>query len=359
MIDDKGNLIAVTLFESYLSHYLIKNSHHFEAVYQKILLLLQEIEELNKNNSSFDRIMFNINSLLEQQYQYNSIEQLRKNFNLFAANYFIKLFCEYIVHNPKLTLVLPAASLGVNTSSSSCSATLFQPDVKERAQISTYLRTPNLFQPENRGVVDADIDEVDDVIATRKFGITTIEHTPDNLITYFDKAHEPSQFFYIPSRTSNVGKWFAFHNLPIISGTSGSACDLLMLVSSLLSLFRDEVQLLMIACAATLVAKGHHSYFEIMILLEKCGFKFESTQTLFEFYEQTLPKSITSNDSYLQFKRAPEGKILLEGITDDLNFNADCIDLPSVSIGNLTFNTNDAVLLSNTQGEESITIPRM
>lgn len=145
--------------------------------------------------------------------------------------------------------------------------------------------------------------------------------------------YEPSQFSYKPNRESNVGKWFSKHNLPIISGASGSAIDNLALIFSLIKPTHSEIQLLMISLAATLIAKGHHSYFEIIILLDGYGFSLKSVNTLFDFYEQTLPRSIILSESYLRFTNSLKGAKLLEGISDDLEFDDDFQKLPILSIG--------------------------
>jgi hypothetical protein len=89
----------------------------------------------------------------------------------------------------------------------------------------------------------------------------------------------------------------------------------------------------MISLAATLIAKGHHSYFEIMFLLEDYGLGLKSAESLFDFYEQTLPKSITLNDSYIKFKNSSSGSKLLDGISDDLSIGGSVQMLPSLSIG--------------------------
>lgn len=68
-----------------------------------------------------------------------------------------------------------------------------------------------------------------------------------------------------------------------------------------------------------LVAKGHHSFFESMILLN------ESVQV--------IPQQITESESYQQFKESKQGRVLLQGINDDLEDEVECEHLLSLGIG--------------------------
>lgn len=329
--DDKGNLIKVTFFESYLSKYLIEHPEYFIDVYQKILNFIQQMEQLNQHNPAVERTLFSIFSILRYDYPHSSLTDLKEQFDLVAVNSFIKLFCDCILNNQALDLTFPEqADNNVLINAGFFKEKAPSPIPKRRhSQILAQLRVPLLFELTSRGVNATDAE----LVETRKLGITALECTPKDLSCYFARNYEPSQFLYTPDRTSNVGKWFARHNLPIISGTSGSICDDLALALAFLNLTQEEIRILFLGRAATLVAKGHHSFFESMILLNESGLRLQSTKTLYEFYEQTIPQSIINSESFQDFKKSSQGMVLLEGINDDLDHDDQCEHLLTVSIG--------------------------
>lgn len=333
MKDSKGNLIKVTLFESYLSKYLIEHPEYFIGVYQKILGFIQQIEQLNQANAAFERTMFALFSLLTHEHPHKNLDDLIQQFDLIAVNSFLKLFCDNILNNKAFELKIPNVEQTNNNTLSSIGFFKEKPPSPEskrrHSQILAQLRVPSLFDANARGVVE--VDEPKQLV-TRKLGIAALKHTPDNLRCYFAKKYQPSQFFYTPERESNVGKWFTRHNLPIISGTSGSICDDLALALAFLNLSPEELRLLMLGRAAMLVAKGHHSFFESMIVLNETGFKLQSQKTLFEFYQQMIPQQIIDSDSYQQFKDSEQGMVLLQGIQDDLADELECEHLLSLNI---------------------------
>ncbi len=333
MKDVNGNLIFVTVFESYLSKFLSENVHYFEPVYQKVLSALQEVILLNQPDNTFDRVMFTINSLVRSEYHdFKGLQDLKENFNLFTTNYYIKLLCENVLKS-NLVKVLPTCPpiKEIPSLSVLCQHALFK-HPKNKKQLSTFLKPEALFHEDNRGV--SVLDDVS-IISTRKLGIATLEHTPEDLVDYFPEPHESAQFEYTPNRMSNVGKWMSKYNLPIISGTSGSAREYLSTLLEFVKLEPMEIRLLLVSQAATLVAKGHHSYFEVIILLDRFGFKLQDVPDLYSFYEQTLPKSIVVSDLYQQFKHSKVGATLLENISADADADADCQskELPTLMIG--------------------------
>lgn len=366
MKDSNGNLIKVTLFESYLTKFLIEHPDFFKSTYLKIFSQIQNIYALNEKVASFHRATYSIESLFQAEYSsYKNIADICQKFDLFAAGYYLKLYCDAILvpdlienyQEQQAFDKIPSLSL-------LCQYTLFN-QKSTRNHVYNYLKNPFLFDETNRGVVikgyddddenDEDennepsqfsylldlkyeIQEEEDVeqttnLKTRKLGIAEINSTPKDLIEYFEKSHEPSQFSYVPDRQSNVGKWLTHHNLPIITGSSGTARDFLGQLLKIVKLDPNEIQLLIISLAATLVAKGHHSYFEVMIILDRFGFKLTSTSDLLAFYEQTLPQTILTNPEYMEFKNSENGAFLLKDIVSQLDDSPDCLELPKITIG--------------------------
>lgn len=333
MKDSLGNIISATLFESYLSQYLIEHPEYFEPVYQKILASIEAINAQNATDPLHDRMMYNITSLMMQEFkEFENIQSLREKPNLFTINYFFKSFCDSFLKTGKVKVSYERKpSDQIPSLSSLCLHSLFRSPSGSKALYS-YMRPKELFHENNRG---ARLAEKPSNESTRKLGITTIETTPEELLLYFPEPYQPSQFEYVPNRKSNVGKWMDKYNLPIISGSSGSAVDYLCSLISLVELEPGEIKLLLIGLAATLVAKGHHSYFEIIIIMDRFGFKLRDTTDLYSFYEQTLPKEIVLSESYQQFKNSKVGTSLLNGITVGCEQSNSSRMLPDLSIAAL------------------------
>ncbi|MFA6303588.1 MAG: hypothetical protein WC627_10740 [Legionella sp.] len=330
MKDSQGNLINVTIFESYFSKYLIEHPDFFKPVYMKIIDSIQELTLLNSSNSKFDRVIFSIFSILPSEFAgYNTIDDLKSKFNLFACNYFFKLFCDRILPL-QLISVFPQKKPTSTILSLSvlCQLSLFKQNPTINP-LSPFLKPTDLFQERNRGAL---LIPQEHIITTRKLGITTLETTPTELINYFPEPYEPSQFEYRPNRKSNVGRWLSKYNLPIISGSSGSARDLLNLILKFIHLETSEIKLLLISQAAVLVAQGHHSYFEVMLFLDRIGCKFQDAPDLMRFYEQTIPVSIKTSDSYLQFKNSEFGSIRLENLPKNSDTDNNFKELPLINI---------------------------
>lgn len=193
--------------------------------------------------------------------------------------------------------------------------------------VDSIICSPLLFDETNRGVI-----ELDDVspVETKKLGICDTENTPEDLIDYFENPIDPPQNWYAPDLESSVGRWFANYKLPIITGASGTARDCISKMGQIHAFDKEELRVVKTGLAAALVAQGHHSYFEIFIVLVPRGFPLEKTKTMFDFYAQTLPKSILESDDFKQFKASNAiAKTLM-----DTSFDGDepCIEgLPSLS----------------------------
>ena len=57
--------------------------------------------------------------------------------------------------------------------------------------------------------------------------------------------------------------------------------------------------------AVYMVALGHHSFFEVMLVADKVGLKLQEKDTLLDFYLQCIPQSIQQSP---QFKSFIDGK---------------------------------------------------
>ncbi|KTD65004.1 hypothetical protein [Legionella shakespearei] len=329
MKDSEGNIIEITLFESYLAKYLIEHPEFFTPVYEKILKGLEAIHELNKSDRNYDRIMYSLHTVMKDEYkEFKGLQFLKDSPDLFKINYFLKLYCDYFLKADKIKHVPEAPKSHIPTLTELCLYSLFKSQ-SGRKSLASHLRPKELFHENNRGAKST---ESDNLQTTRKLGITTIENTPQDLNAYFPESYSPAQFEYKPDRNSNVGRWMTQRNFPIISGSSGSACDYLSYLITAIPLEPREIKLLFVSVAATLIAKGHHSYFEVMILLDRFGFKLHDAEDFYSFYEQMLPKEIVSSESYQEFKHSAVGARLLEGIHFEPEENRPSRMLPELFI---------------------------
>lgn len=330
MKDSEGNIIEVTLFESYLAKYLIEHPEFFTPVYEKILKSLEAIHELNTPDSNYDRLMYSLYSVMKDQFPgFKGLQFLKDSPDLFAMNYFLKLYCDYFLKTDKIRFFPERAKLPASSLTELCLYSLFKSQ-SSRKSLAAYLRPKELFHENNRG---AKATESESLPVTRKLGIATAENTPPNLNSYFSEPYSPAQFEYKPNRESNVGRWMTKHNFPIISGTSGSAGDYLTYLISAIPLNPREIKLLFVSVAATLIAKGHHSYFEVMLLLDRFGTKFQDAPDFYSLYEHMLPQEIVASDSYQEFKHSMVGAQLLDGIQFDPEESRPSKMLSSLSLG--------------------------
>lgn len=328
-LDKNGNYISVTLFESYLSKCLVElPEKYFKPVFVKLLMGVKEVIELNRHDRGFDRLVFVVDSLMYQRFKdYKGLVNLIELFDVFMASEYLKIFSDSILKNGKIQhYPKEEPSHGLPSLKSLCKLSMFK-DLASKQSFQSFLKPDALFLERNRGAI---LKSKVSKIRTRKLGVCTIANTPSELLHYFPHEEQPAQLDFVPDRKSNVGRWLMQLNLPIISGTSGSARDFLELSFSFAFLNREETQLMMVALAAVMVAKGHHSYFEVMIMMDRTGCKLKLTDDLYSFYEQTIPQSILESEEFQAFKESKSGAQLLDGF-DCHNHKAPFQELPVFS----------------------------
>lgn len=91
--DEKDNYIEVTLFESYLSLFIVNHPEFYRDIYFKLFDAIETFIKANRNCKQADYCLKNIFSDLDRQWPgCNSFANLKKNFSLPAADTCIK-FC--------------------------------------------------------------------------------------------------------------------------------------------------------------------------------------------------------------------------------------------------------------------------
>ena len=110
-----------------------------------------------------------------------------------------------------------------------------------------------------------------------------------------------ARFLYRPDESSFVANWLRDRHLPVIAGSSGSTEMLFSRVMPLVELTNEDIQMLVFAQACSMLANGHHSLFEALLVADHFGLKLSNKETLLEFYLQCVPEKIRTDQSFIEF----------------------------------------------------------
>lgn len=308
--DNKNNIIEVCQFESFLAKYFVENPQHFAPLITKILDKLEFIISINSDTENFDRELFSIFSILAlTDSSIQDLNALRRSSSIIAFSSFLKYFTENIMS--LLDIKLSKQSNKEQAKTAALPKSLFfnqpKPTLLE-------LRPDAFFSEENRGVTE--LDEDNPQIAVRHLGILAPQDTPEELQNYFMKPHEPSYQFYAPKENANMAIWLRQRYLPVITGASGGIGKMVCQLTRLMSFNLEEYQLLGILVAASTIAHGHHSFFEVIKPLSSISEPLQDTDNLFDFYQQTIPLSIRKSVTYQQYAASQHGKSLIIELAD-------------------------------------------
>lgn len=316
--DSKNNLISVCLFESYFAKETIEHQDIFKDSYLKLLdalenflrgegenkLLLNEILKHKPKRFNLDREVFSSFSCLNQQFPgYNSFQSIKQNFSLSASNYLIKLIADHILKLPEQL---------------AASNSFFSGQYNLRSPYSP-LRVAELFHESNRGVTEIDCD----LVSSKSLGIVEEQYQPNNLQDYYEHEIYPSMYLYEPKEDSYVAEWLRKRNLPIISGSSGSTELLFSYVFPLANLSKDEKKLIIFAQAMDMVAHGHHSLFEALIVAEH--FKLDACLSgdvdLLSYYLHWVPQGVKETLWFNTFLKENSTVPVIKGYKLNLDMN--------------------------------------
>jgi hypothetical protein len=309
-IDSKKNIVAVTLFESYLSRFILENTDFYKIIYIKILDALSDFIAKNRQNTSQQRFLSILFFELNRDFHgCDSFENLKKNFCLAAADLCIKKCADtYLKYTNTDVFKEPE----LNTLADCARHCLFSRPAEGTKILNKYLRHRQLFSSENRGALEEE--DSGGTMTTQDLGIVDACFTPESLKDYFVKPMEPARFCYLPNEESYVAKWLRERHLPVIAGTSGSTELMLSRVIKLVSLSTDEIKMLLLAQCARMIAVGHHSFFECMLVSDRYGYRLKDTETLLDFYLQCIPQSMRDHDAFKKFLASEEGAALIKGM---------------------------------------------
>jgi hypothetical protein len=304
LVDEKNNLVFITIFESHLAKFVLDNPQFYQDAYQKILHGLQHVltqpnDKIKKfietRGPTYDlkRHIFLIFSRLGEAYPtYDSFDKIYRRFNLCVADYLIKLLADDIF--------IPIADSSPKKSSIPAHVSLFFNPTEGRRSPSNALRNPLLFHESNRGVIEISEEKQSTLeLETCAFGIVSDAYRPDEFSQYFDCPIEPAGGFYMPNEDSYVALWLRRHHCPVISGASGSTELLISRIFPLIDgLTLEDQKMVIFAQACNMIANGHHSFFEAMLVADSLGYKLSEKPTLKELYLQCIPEPILHSNLF-------------------------------------------------------------
>lgn len=320
LTDKKSNVIRICLFESWLAKITLNNQEIFKDACMKMLddikifcdtnnpenIRLKKFLTTKPKKYNFDRELYSIFSMLKSVHpKHESFEDIKNDFSISAFFYFIKSFADVILKSNNLN----------NSNSFFHQNYLRSPIDPDRIEI--------LFSAHNRGVRQVTV--LDEHIDKTSLGIVCNEYQPAQLKNYFDSSFDsyPAKYLYIPHEESYVAKWMRARMLPIISGASGSTELLLNRIIPLCNLEHDEINLILFAQAMDMVAQGHHSFFESIIVAEHLGFNQTLTGEfdLISLYLSAIPEAVQQKEPFNEFLNNVANEKMLSSykitITDD------------------------------------------
>lgn len=125
----------------------------------------------------------------------------------------------------------------------------------------------DILQPESQfSEVNRGRKEIGREKSTTNFGITDLSHVPSWAQNYHKKPIPHAKDKFTRDEESNIVAFFEKNNIPFIAGPSGTAAYTLQGVLSLLPLDPQELKSYLNLLAASEVALGHHSFYEIMLV---------------------------------------------------------------------------------------------
>lgn len=314
LADSKGNIIDVTLFESYLSRFVLEHPQFYQAIYIKLLTAIEEFISQNRHDRPAQRFIDGMFYDLHARFKHaRSFTDLRNHFNLIATKICIKKCCDYLLEYKEQDL-LPIKPAPATLFARSYQA-LYSNPKQGMNKLYKHLRAKELFRGANRGVKINEKPEPDINILNRNLGIVERTYLPPDLTDYFDAPNNSAGLEYVPDYSGQVANWLQDRHLPVISGSSGSIEQLFSRLLPLVQLSKTEIRMLLLAHSAGMVAMGHHSFFECMLVADRFGFKLKETETLLEFYLQIIPEAVAKHPDFVKFMDSDTGAALINDMS--------------------------------------------
>ncbi|MCC5792216.1 MAG: hypothetical protein JJT82_06350 [Legionellaceae bacterium] len=154
-VDDRNNIIAVCLFESYLAKYMIEHPEIFDTILEKIADTLEKIISIHTQDRHFDRTLFSVFSILaEQQKEIKNFSALKTSRSLIAWDTFLKYFVERRLHQVESTMLQVSSDTSDVSADTLSHFSLFSGSYQRLTSFGDRMRPEALFSETNRGVVE-------------------------------------------------------------------------------------------------------------------------------------------------------------------------------------------------------------
>ena len=117
MLDEKQNVVVVTLFETHLAKFVLEHADVYQAVYVKLIdsIIALTITDPQKNKTlqaflrnkpvgyDLSRYMYTVFSRVNASYPgHDSFETLKSKFNILACDYFLKIIADELLNMDKI-----------------------------------------------------------------------------------------------------------------------------------------------------------------------------------------------------------------------------------------------------------------
>lgn len=310
MLDEKNNIIDVSLFETYLAKYFFEHVDIFKPLIHKIHTHIEHVIEANKENRQFHRTLFSVFSICASQgCSFTDFESLKRTESIIELDTFLKFFTEHALAVPEIVIPQPELDTkSIPSLSTLARLSLFKSPSKGQKQLQITMRPKDLFSEANRGTIE--LEDVEEC-ASRNFGILSEKDTPDELKDLLRFDNYPSRQIYSPKESSLMAQWLRKHHLPVISGISGGIGKTMSKLASFIDFSPSEYQLVGIMIASSTIALGHHSFFEVMRPLTFLTGPLHEQDDLLSFYEQVIPKEVKTLESYQKHIKESHGARLI------------------------------------------------
>lgn len=117
------------------------------------------------------------------------------------------------------------------------------------------------FSEKNRGRKDNGVYK-----KSLNFGITDSDHIPKWALNWHANPSYPAKDLFTRDRRSPLVKFYEQNNIPFIAGPSGTTAFCLLGLLFLLPVQNSTLLEYANLLAASLIAKGHHSYYDVMLV---------------------------------------------------------------------------------------------
>lgn len=343
--DRNNNAIERTLYDSFLSKLIIENEKYYRPVFDKITHAMMEVlNKLQEDIKKYDKLIGHfivVHIWSEALFDESEHNQYVRNVNLVERFFyfrkkasicklvnFIKFFFE-----DYLTLDIVDAIWLSKRNEKNASLSLTELCQKKLAQayksvndLQVALRPEELFAEANRGRIEIKNPEVK---STPDLGIMALASTHPRLKNYFNPDTDVgnAKLYFKKNYRANFTKLLDWNDIPYISGPSGTIVNSLAGIFALIPLAPAELRQFAMGLSGALVAKGHHSFFECMVVLKVTGFTVEVNDYK-KFIEQILTDEFKVSATYQHFLKNFDAEKLIHEMELDRAFEL----LPHVSI---------------------------